>query len=165
MWTKIIWLPVVWMVLTSAPALAAPERPLPDFTVVTADGQARASGVLTSEPRWLLVYVRPESGPCNRLLRLLKDWQSAALTTRTVLVVGGTVEDARTYVERRLPKELQGFIAWYADPDESAWNALELRGTPVMLGVEDGQIQWRLAGVLSRPESLESVVRTWVEKP
>ncbi len=52
---------------------------------------------------------------------------------------------------------------WYADSQMQAWQALQLHGTPVLVGVSKGQIAWTLAGVLSKPESLESVVRTWVE--
>ncbi len=54
-------------------------RPMPDFTVMAADGRETAGQALSTEPQWLLIYVSPESAPSHRLLRLMKDWQIAGL--------------------------------------------------------------------------------------
>ena len=45
----------------------------------------------------------------------------------------------------------------------SLQRALDLRGTPVLIGVERGEINWTIGGVLNDPGALESVVRKWVE--
>jgi hypothetical protein len=105
--SRLIWLALLLVVLACVAVSAAPERALPQFSVVGADGQPRAAAALTAEARWLLIYVDPESPPCARLLRLLEEWQSAQLVARTVLVVGGTVEEAQAFITRRMPQALQ----------------------------------------------------------
>lgn len=138
-------------------------RPLPDFAVTAADGRQLPAATLLSGGRWLLVYLSPESAPSGRLLRLMKDWQIPQLLARTAIVVRGDANEAQAYLGKRAPQEILPSLAWYADPYRQAWDALELHGTPMLMGVQNAQIAWTVAGVLSRPESLESIVRTWIE--
>jgi hypothetical protein len=44
------------------------------------------------------------------------------------------------------------------------WSALRLTGTPVLVGVKQGMIQWAISGVLNDPAALESAVKTWVDR-
>jgi hypothetical protein len=152
------------MLLNAAVAFAAdPEqRALPDFEVVSATGTAAPAAGLTTEARWLLAYVKPGSRPCDQLMNALEHWKIHGLWERTVLVVGADLEGARAYVQSRLPKRAEE-ATWFADTEESAWKALNLKGVPVLLAVQDGRIAWTLSGVLNDPEALESVVRSWVE--
>ena len=138
------------------------ERPLPAFRLASAAGAQVASAGLSAEPRWVLMYVAAECRSCDRLVKALKDWQSPQLAGRTVIVVRGPVAEGAAYMAKQLPEEAAG-IPWLADDQDEAWRALQLKGTPVLMGIERGQIKWTVSGVLNDPKSLESVVRTWVE--
>ena len=151
------------MLVASTCALSASEqRAMPAFTVATAAGVPVESTALSAQPRWVLIYVTPACRSCDRLLQSLKDWQSPQLTSRTVVIVRGPAAAAAAYVAERLPAEAAG-VAWYADSNNGASEALDLKGAPVVVGVERGEIKWTISGVLNDPKSLESVVRTWVE--
>ena len=137
------------------------ERPLPAFEVVTSEGAAVSSAQLTSEPQYLLVYVNAASSTSRKLLDALGEWATPDLTRRTVVVIGGTPQEAQRFIEAGMPASLQG-TARYFDTGRSAWQALSLRGSPVLIGVRDGRTEWSLSGVLSDPAALKSVVLTWV---
>ncbi len=156
-----LWAAVAVLLATTGVG-AREQRPLPAFAVVAADGGSRASAALSSQPRWVLLYVSPGCRSCDRLLQALKDWQSPQLTARTVVVVRGPAAAAAAYIAARMPQEAAG-VAWYADASNGAAQALDMTGAPVLIGVERGEIKWTISGVLNDPTSLESVVRTWVE--
>jgi len=137
------------------------ERPLPAFEVVTSEGAAVSSAQLTSEPQYLLVYVNASSSTSRRLLDAIGEWATPELARRTVVVVGGTPQEAQRFIESGMPASLQN-TARYFDTGRSAWQALNLRGSPVLIGVRDGRTEWSLSGVLSDPAALKSVVLTWV---
>jgi hypothetical protein len=148
----------------AAPALHAIERrPLPAFTLTAADGSAVASTQLVTNAHWLIVYVAPDCAACDGLLASLKTWQSANLVDRTVVIVGADAMSAQTYMQKSLPAEVGG-IRWFADEGRQAWDALKLKGTPVLIGVNAGRIEWAISGVLNDPSALQSVVTSWVAK-
>jgi hypothetical protein len=151
------------MLLMGAAAARAADGPLPSFQVQTRDKRPVSSADIAPEQKWLLVYVSPNCRSCETLVRALPKWQSAALLARTVLVVGGPTGEASAWVDRMIAPELPTLI-WYADPQGAAHAALELTGAPVLLGIERGEVQWQLGGVLNSPAALESVVRSWVER-
>ena len=150
------------LIAATASLAGAERRPLPAFTVTSPAGAAVTSGALSGQERWVLLYVSPDCRSCDRLLASLKEWQSPQLTSRTVVIVRGPSAAAAAYVAEHLPAEV-GAIAWYADERSEAWQAFGLKGTPVLIGVERGEIDWTIAGVLNDPKALESVVRKWVE--
>jgi hypothetical protein len=76
--------------------------------------------------------------------------------------VGGPADQAASFVAGR--GDQFAAVRWFADPGEAAWRAMRFTGTPSLVGVRDGQIQWTIAGVLNDPKALESVVRSWVER-
>lgn len=140
---------------------AVAQTPLPGFRVVRPDGTAVSSAQLAPGDQWLLIYLAPGCPSCDRLLAALKDWQSPALLERAVIVVGGQAPTAQSYIQRTEPSEVSS-IAWYADAGNEAWTALRLTGTPVLVGVRKGVVEWAVSGVLNDPAALESVVKTWV---
>ncbi len=137
------------------------ERPLPAFQVVNADGAMVSSAQLTAEPQYLLVYVNAASSTSRRLLDALGEWATPELARRTVVVIGGTPQEAERFLESGMPESLQGMTRYF-DTGRSAWQALNLRGSPVLIGVREGRTEWSLSGVLSDPAALKSVVMTWV---
>ena len=65
-----------WMCLlvVATSTVVASEHPrLPSFTVTSSDGAAVASTALSTQPRWLLVYVSPDCRSCERLIESLKE--------------------------------------------------------------------------------------------
>jgi len=147
------------LLLLAAPVSSADEgRPLPAFTVTSANGAAVSSAALSQQPRWLLIYVSTACRSCDRLIESLKQWQSPGLAARTVIVVRGS--DAARYIDDR---KSAGDVSWYSDQGDEGWRSLELQSTPTLMGIERGEIRWTLNGVLNEPKALESVVRKWVE--
>jgi hypothetical protein len=148
--------------LGAAAVEAIEQKPLPAFNVLGADGTAVSSSQLPVSNQWLLIYVVPGCRSCDLLLRALKSWQSAQLLQQTIIVVGApTAAAAQQYIQGVLPPDV-GAVQWYADVQAEAWTALQLTGTPVLVGVRKGTIQWAISGVLNDPGALESVVKTWV---
>lgn len=137
------------------------DRPLPAFQVTSPEGTPASSAQLSPESQWLLVYVNPASSTSRRLLQAMKEWEAPQIVSRTVLIVQGRLPEARAFVEQSLPEELRG-MRWYADSDRGAWQALNLTGAPVLVGVTNGRSEWLLSGVLADPSALKSVVLTWV---
>lgn len=153
---------VLALIVAATPASAQAKRPLPDFSVQGGNGPVR-SGALVGEGRALLIYLQPGCRPCDTLVQLLGEWQSDALIARTVLLVAGDVAQGER-VATALPENVAN-VRVYADPDGSAAAALQLSGAPVLIGVDHGQADWTVAGVLANVAMLESIVRSWVEVP
>jgi hypothetical protein len=143
---------------------AIEQRPLPSFTVTAAGGVETPSAGLVREGNWLLVYVTPACRTCEGLLRDMARWDSGALPGATVIVVGAAHADAAGYVSSVVPEALST-AAWYADAQGQAREALRLQGAPVVIGMRGERIQWAIAGVLNDPRTLESALRSWVERP
>jgi hypothetical protein len=156
--------PVVLLALLagSLPVKAIERGPLPAFTTVTATGAAVTSAALSSETKWLLIYVVPGNPACNKMLTALQAWASPAFLSRVVIVVGGKRESAQRFIESRATTTT-GAYNWYADPDGSAAKTLQIQSVPTVVAVTQGKIEWTLGGVLNDPSAIESALRTWIE--
>jgi len=161
--TSKVWSLIVLMAMAVVPLEAQQQRPLPAFTVTAPGGAAAPSQQLSTEQRWLLLYVTPGCRSCDQLLASLKEWHTPQLAARTVIVVRANAADAAAYMTSHLPLEASD-ISWYADTSSSAWRALALTGAPVLVGIESGDIKWSISGVLNDPNALEPVVRSWIER-
>ena len=152
-------------IAVSAATLAAIEqRPLPAFEVVSATGEPTPSAMIGKNGKWLLIYVTPECRSCQHLFSAMEGWESGPLNAATVVVVQGDHATVSGYANARLPATVVGG-RWYADATGACRNALALTGSPVIIGMQDQQIKWALAGVLNDPAALQSALRTWVEQP
>jgi hypothetical protein len=134
---------------------------MPSFTVTRPDGALVDSTQLTAETQYVLLYVRADCQPCDRLLALISSAKSPQFTSRVVVIVSGETAAGARYVGRQIPAEA-GPVTWYADADGGAYSALRLTGTPVLIGVKGGQLMWSVSGVLNDATTVESAVRTWV---
>lgn len=143
------------------PAAAIETRPMPPFTVTRPDGAVVDSAHLTAETQYVLLYVKADCRPCDRLLALIRNANSPQFTSRVVVLVNGAPADGDRYIARLIPAEA-GPVTWYADTDGGGYGALRLTGAPVLIGVKDGRVMWSVAGVLNDAATVESVVRTWV---
>jgi AhpC/TSA family len=161
--TRLIFSVVLLTLMTASLPVSAIERgPLPAFTAVTATGAAVSSAALSSETKWLLIYVVPGNPACNKMLTALQAWASPAFLSRVVLVVGGKLESSQPFIESRAATTT-GAYTWYADPDGAAAKALQIQFVPTVVAVTQGKIEWTLGGVLNDPPAIESVLRTWIE--
>ena len=143
------------------PVAAVEKGPLPAFTVTTLDGTPIDSRLMTPETQYVLLYVRPDCRPCDRLLALLRSADSPPFTSRIVVIVNGAPGAGAAYVARHLPAAA-GRVTWYADTQGDGYRALRLTGMPELIGVKNGEMMWSIAGVLNDASTVESVVRTWV---
>ena len=145
--------------MVSALLGAAGQQPLPSFGVLASGGAAVASGQLSPESQWVLLYVAPGQKPCDDLVKALAGWRLPP--TRLVVIVRAPLPAARTYVESLLPGALAA-VVWYADPSDAAGQALNVRSAPALMGVGDGTVHWTITGVLNDPRMVEPVIRRWV---
>ena len=141
-------------------AAQRPDRTLPDFAVVDANGEKAASATFAAERRIVLVYARPNCRACDQLLNVLVKSGAPGLEARLVVIVGASVDDTKAFISKSLPQELQGAVV-YADAQGAGWDALHLQGVPVMMGIEGQRIDWTLSGAPDR-RLLESAVRSWL---
>jgi hypothetical protein len=139
------------------------SRPLPSFTVFDATGAPAMSATFAAARRAVVVHVRPGCRQCDQLLDTLARIDEPALAARVVIVIEAPVADAAIFAARSLPAGLEA-SAWFADANSEAWAALELKGLPVMMGVEGPRIEWTLSGAANR-RLVESVVRSWLGMP
>ena len=149
------------LLLSSASAFAQSDaRPLPRFTVYDAEGVPVQSAALAPAGRSTLVFVKPSCRSCGQLLGALARLELPTLATQLVLVIQASGQDAAAFATRDLPAELQS-VRWFADVDASAWNAMGLKGVPVLVAVENAQIAWTYSGAPARA-LLDSLMRTWL---
>ena len=151
-------------VVATAALQAIEQRPLPAFEVVNAAGEATPSAMMGPGGKWVLIYVTPECRSCQRLFSAMEDWNSAPLNAATVVMIKGDHATVSAYATDHLPGAVVG-TRWFADASDAGRKALQLTGSPVIIGMQDQQIKWAIAGVLNDPAALESALRTWVEQP
>ena len=146
-------------VLGGGAASAADKRPLPASAVFAVDGAPRPLNQDAAQGQRLFVYVLPGSAVSTRLLDALRTWELPSLQYVTI-VVGGARADAAAFAaaDHGLPG-----ASWLLDPGRVAWADLQLTGVPTLLGVKDGAVEWKLAGVLNDPSALKSVVTIWLK--
>ena len=146
--------------LFASASAQADDRPLPPFTVYDARGVAVQSTAIAPTGRSTLLFVKPSCRSCDQLLGALARLEQPALATQLVLVIQAPVEEATAFATYHLPVELQS-VRWFADADASAWNALDLKGVPVLIATENARIAWTYKGAPAR-SLLDSLMRTWL---
>ena len=56
-------------------------------------------------------------------------------------MIGAQAIAAKAYLLNQLPVEVS-HTPWYADAKGEAWQALEMKGTPVIIGIRKGRMEW-----------------------
>ncbi len=146
--------------LTPPSAVAADKRPVPASAVQTTDGATLTLDRSAGTESRVYIYVLPDSQVSGRLLSALRTWPLAA-PDRVTIVVGGDVAKARAFATADHGLAVQ----WLVDAERAVWTDLEVAGVPTLLGVRNGIVEWRLAGVLNNPSALQNVVSGWVDGP
>jgi len=151
----------------SAVPAAPPARPLPDFGLRDPGDRPVRSRDVFAKGRWVLAYLRTASPGSSDVLRAVRKPLAAATTagggdaaaaSRLALVVGPAPTPSAALASRfpflaRLPH--------YIDPDLEAWKGLALAGSPVLVGIEDGAIKWRLDGLTPDETTWKKLVGQW----
>lgn len=139
------------------------NAPLPEFSATSLGELEVPSDRLSSRERWLLIYVQPNCKPCERVLRVFQMRESQPdYTDKVIILVGGaTVEQVRQLSAQMswLPES-----SWYADTTKNASTALDVKGAPVVYGVQRNNIEWSLVGSLAKQDTLQSILSTWFQE-
>jgi hypothetical protein len=149
---------VVLLCASAGSAHALGQEGLPAFTLVSPAGGAVASSEISTEARWLLIYLSTACGSCDRLLAALEQWRPTLPQGRIVVVIRGPRDEAQRYATRHA--DAAG-LPWYADADQRASRALALQHEPALIAVENGRVAWVVTGVLNDPSAVEPVIRNW----
>jgi hypothetical protein len=151
---------IAFVLVTRAPR-AIERMALPSFPLAATDGRTVSTEWLVRPGRWLLVYIEPNCGPCEKILRMIKNDEHPRVAERLVIVVGAATPDAVRAGSAQLPDLAAS--GWYADPTRAAIVPLKLAGAPVIFGMDAGMIEWSLYGVLSDSGDVKSALASWVE--
>jgi hypothetical protein len=145
----------------SAAAAAGQRGSLPEFTVSLPDGRTVAGSQLGGDGNWVLLYVRRGCPQCDVLLSAANNPATQLGGRIAVIVAGASTNDLRALAARypNVPAS-----AWFADPGMAAFAQLGTAGVPFITGMRGRNREWTLAGVLSEPATVESVLRSWVAK-
>ncbi len=135
------------------------RKPLPAFDLTALDGLLVRSDQLPRPGRWLLVYVQGDCFACDALLDLFQDPGAAGPSSKVVVVAKGAAEDVA-----RLSAQFPhlGQASWYADNTGAAYDQLQLRGAPIVLGLREGTIDWNLSGFPAGSGAVQSILATWL---
>lgn len=147
------------LVLAARIAMAIQPTPLPDFELSTIDGQTVKSADLAGQGHWLLIYVQPNHHFSDRVLRLLKKQDYPQVAAHSIVIVGGSADDAKA-LKAAYPDLASA--GWYADTSRSAFNQLHLHGIPVILGFDKKTMLWDLNGILPDLSTEKSIVNSWL---
>jgi hypothetical protein len=157
--TKALALTGVTFFLWIAAAGAIERMKLPVFALTDNAGRTVVSTQLARPGNWLLVYVGTDCPPCESVLRSVGPEEAPSLAPRMAIVVNSTDAEAIDGLVGRYPS-LAG-ASWYADAAEGA-QALRVTTVPAVFGVRDGTIEWSVAGVLSDPTDIKTIMSNWI---
>lgn len=147
------------VITAAATTVAAAGRPLPAFPLTAMDGTVVQSTDVMPEGHALLLFVQAGCRPCDNLLSSIKTEKMPAIPARLIVVVGGASLDDVAAMKARYP-DLQESV-WLADTPWAGWSRLGLSGLPIVEGMRDNSLEWRLSGA-QPPDKIASVLGTWV---
>ncbi len=146
------------------PLRSAPVRVLPSFSVTSRDGQPTVSSALVRSSNWLLLYRTENCLPCDRLMNVLAASNNAALLhgAGMVVVIAGTTQQNIDKVRLGFPNLSDA--TWFADPQAEGLKALKAEGTPTLMALHGGRIEWTTSGNLGNPTTVESLAASWLQQ-
>jgi hypothetical protein len=145
----------------SAGVRAAERGPLPALTLTNLAGAAVTTAQPSIEGAWLILYVQPDCGPCDQILKATSQAKHHRLAERLVVIVAGAGRAELDAIAARFPHLRRD--ALYADPTRDVLTRLKLPGVPAAIGLRGGSMEWTLAGVLADAGAVESVLASWVK--
>jgi hypothetical protein len=152
------WMQAVFLLSVVFVAAAFPAEPvqLPIFSVQRMDGSASKTSDWSVQGKWLLIYVERRSDP---LLRRLSQPEFSQVGVRTTIVLGGMQLQDAQLVQKNFPQ--LAAASWYTDTPRNAATALNLQGAPMIIGIQDRTLRWRVNGFPRDPKFFQSLLATW----
>lgn len=151
------------LLATGAVGTAVERTNLPAFTLVRSDATTLASERLVQSGSWALLYVAPECLPCRAILRSLDRVEPQAPGSKLVIVLAGvSAEDLRVELAR-YPNLANA--TWLADPSSAMPRSIAEAGVPNVVGLQGRMIEWSVAGVLTDPADVKSILLAWLSRP
>ena len=153
------------LLLVFAAVTAHAANPIPEFAVVTRDGQPFSSRDFSAEGRWLMIYVAPDCGACDGILGIFSESEAPNRPERVVVILAGDAAQTRALASR-FPALSRAH--WYADPGGAAGRALQVPMRPTVLGLQDRAIGWSLPFAASPDRAaveLRPLLANWLQPP
>jgi hypothetical protein len=141
--------------------IAVERMALPAFTLTAGDGATVESGALVHPGGWALIYVTPHCVPCQAILRSIDRAAHPQLPRRLVIVVAGA-SPAQVLEEAVRYPDLSD-ATWLGDPSGAIPQPIG-GAVPTILGMRDRMIEWSLAGVLTDPSDVKSILVHWTSR-
>lgn len=135
------------------------ERPLPAFTLYTADDQAVSAPFLVQSGYWLLIYRDQSCIQCDVLMQALSKHPQEA--SRFVIVVPDISGANLLLLEEQYPA-LAG-ARWLRDVNHAFSSTMKIGGTPHMLGLRNGGLRWQHAGAPAVDAAFPAVIDSWLK--
>ena len=145
--------------LLAGTAVAVKTMPLPNLELQALDGSTVNSSDWPLQGKWVLIYVEGRCGVCTGLLVRLNKGDYPQLAAWTIVIAGGMQPKDVQALQQRFPDLARA--SWYADAPKNASAALDLRGAPVILGIQDKVVRWGSSGIPADPKRLQSMLTTW----
>jgi hypothetical protein len=135
------------------------EKEFPALELKSLRGEKRDIKTSLPQGRSIVVYILPDSGPSQKLLSILNQENNLPLRNKTVVILGGSSENAnKALAANNIKLEKDSYV----DEKNLAYTTLGLRGAPTLIGVENGVIRWVLSGLLNDQELLQTVMTSWI---
>jgi hypothetical protein len=137
---------------------AAPIAPLPQFFVTGINGQPSVNSSTFVRPgNWMLVIVRPDCLPCDKVLSVMSEMNAGP---SLVVIVAGTDATGGAAYAARYPELASA--RWYVDPTHETSSLSPLRAAPLMFGLRANMQRWSLAGIVPDLDTVRAALLNWV---
>jgi hypothetical protein len=155
-------LAAILIVAVARAGIAAERMPLPAFALTRGDGTAVASDRLVQTGGWAVIYVTPQCVACQAVLRSFDRAAQPTLARRLVIVVAGAGAEGVLEEAARYPDLSDA--TWLGDPSNAIPRPIGDAGVPNILGIQGTMIEWSLAGVLTDPADVKSILVNWLAR-
>lgn len=142
-------------------SVAAPPKQLPEFSLLPVAGDPVTAQQLELPGKWLLIFISGSDASDRQLLHALQVFDRQDSAGTVAVVVSGASRQRLEELSSADPK-LSG-IRWFSDSDRSAFTALHLSGSTMILGMHGNMVAWTVAGCGMDQVRLRSVLLDWVK--
>ena len=135
------------------------ERPLPPFTLYTADDQAAPAQSLVQSGYWFVIYRSRNCEQCDALMQMLSN--RSANASRMVFVVSGISGSDLLQLEQKYPNLAQA--SWLRDLKSNFSSSMNIAGSPHIIGMRNGAIRWQHAGFSTGDATFPAAIDSWLK--
>ena len=135
------------------------SRPLPAFSLYTADDKPVPAQTIVQSGYWLVIYRDSICTQCDALMKILSQRTQAA--HRFAFIVSDISGANLLLLEQQYPSLSQSL--WLRDVNHAASTSMNISGTPHILGMRNDTIRWQHAGVAASDTTFPGVVDSWLK--